>query len=146
MLSFAHPLVYLITINYNLIVKVLYTITYKSRLTPKKWHKKTNTKTDSIYRTNGIITWHFFYKFSLWPFKVVEVKWQLMLNFALLTRVQWNMKYTKSKKIRTVEQFVIQRFTLPFRGEEPNFQEQLQNFEVAILLCNFFGLAWKSRL
>ena len=23
------------------------------------------------------------------------------------------------------------RSTLPFRGEEPNFQEQLQNFEVA---------------
>ena len=37
----------------------------------------------------------------------------------------------KVKKIRTVEQFVIQRFILPFRGEEPNFQEQLQNFEVA---------------
>ena len=37
----------------------------------------------------------------------------------------------KVKKIRTVEQFVIQRSTLPFRGEEPNFQEQLQSLEVA---------------
>ena len=27
-----------------------------------------------------------------------------------------------------MEPFVIQRSTLPFRGEEPNFQEQLQNF------------------
>ena len=26
---------------------------------------------------------------------------------------------------------VIQRSTLPFRGEKPNFQKQLQNFEVA---------------
>jgi hypothetical protein len=25
----------------------------------------------------------------------------------------------------------MQRSTLPFRGEEPNFQEKLQNFEVA---------------
>ena len=30
-----------------------------------------------------------------------------------------------------MEPFVIQRSTLPFRGENPNFQEQLQNFEVA---------------
>ena len=41
------------------------------------------------------------------------------------------MKYSKVKQIRTLEPFVIQRSTLPFRGEEPNFQEQLQNFEVA---------------
>ena len=27
--------------------------------------------------------------------------------------------------------FVIQRSTLPFQDEEPNFQEQLQYFEVA---------------
>ena len=27
--------------------------------------------------------------------------------------------------------FLIQRSTLPFQGEEPNFQKQLQNFEVA---------------
>ena len=30
-----------------------------------------------------------------------------------------------------MEPFVIQRSTLPFRGEEQNFQEQLQNFVVA---------------
>ena len=37
----------------------LYTITYKSRLTPKKWHKKTDA-IFSIYGKNGIIPWHFF--------------------------------------------------------------------------------------
>ena len=31
-----------------------------------------------------------------------------------------------------MEPFVIQRSTLPFRGQELNFQEQLQNFEVAV--------------
>ena len=30
-----------------------------------------------------------------------------------------------------MEPFVIQRSTLPFRGEEPNFQKWLPNFEVA---------------
>ena len=35
-----------------------------------------------------------------------------------------------------MEPFVIQSSTLPFRGEEPNFQEQLQNFEVAALKFN----------
>ena len=30
-----------------------------------------------------------------------------------------------------MEPFVIQRSTLPFPDEEPNFQEQLQTFEVA---------------
>ena len=40
------------------------------------------------------------------------------------------MKYSKVKSIRTLEPFVIQRSTLPFRGQEPNFQAQLQNFNV----------------
>ena len=35
-----------------------------------------------------------------------------------------------------MEPFVIQKSTLAFRGEEPNFQEQLQNFEVAALKFN----------
>ena len=30
-----------------------------------------------------------------------------------------------------MEPFIIQRSTLPFRGEEPNFQEQLKTLEVA---------------
>mgnify|MGYP001424394104 CR=1 FL=1 len=33
--------------------------------------------------------------------------------------------------IGTLGSFVLQRSILPFRGHEPNFQEQLQNFEVA---------------
>jgi hypothetical protein len=37
----------------------------------------------------------------------------------------------KVKKIRTLEPFVVQRSTLPFRGEEPNFQEWKQKLEVA---------------
>ena len=44
-----------------------------------------------------------FFKFSLGPFEVIEVEWRSMLNFAA---------------------------TLPFRGQEPNFQAQLQNFDV----------------
>ena len=40
------------------------------------------------------------------------------------------MKYSQVKKIYNFGTVVIQRSTLPFRGEEPNFQEQLQNFDV----------------
>ena len=39
-----------------------------------------------------------------------------------------------------MEPFVIKRFTLPFRGEEPNFQEQLQSLEVAASKFNIKGL------
>ena len=43
------------------------TITYKSRLTQKKWHKKTDA-IFSIYGKNGIIPWHFFQILS-WAFR-----------------------------------------------------------------------------
>ena len=51
----------------------LYTITYKSRLTQKKLHKKTDA-IFSIYGKNGINPWHFFFEFSLGPFEVVEAE------------------------------------------------------------------------
>ena len=54
-----------------------------------------------------------------------------ILHILLYSCKQCKRKYSKVKWIRTLEPFVIQRSTLPFRGEEPNFQEQLQNFEVA---------------
>ena len=38
---------------------LLHTITYKSRLTSKKWHKKTDA-IFSIFVRNGINPWHFF--------------------------------------------------------------------------------------
>ena len=39
----------------------------------------------SIYGKNGIIPWHFFFKFSLRPFEVVEFEWWSMLNFEAVT-------------------------------------------------------------
>ena len=48
-------------------VHTLNTITYKSRLTPKKWHKKTDA-IFSIYGKNGINPWHFFLILS-WAFR-----------------------------------------------------------------------------
>ena len=45
----------------------LYTITYKSRLTQKKWHKKTDA-IFSIYGKNGINPWIFFWILS-WAFR-----------------------------------------------------------------------------
>ena len=49
------------------IIVLLYTITYKSRLTQKKLHKKTNA-IFSIYGKNGINPWHFFLILS-WAFR-----------------------------------------------------------------------------
>jgi hypothetical protein len=45
----------------------IHTITYKSRLTQKKLHKKTDA-IFSIYGKNGIIPWHFFWILS-WAFQ-----------------------------------------------------------------------------
>jgi len=56
-----------------------HTITYKSRLTQTKLYKKRDA-IFSIYERNGIMPWHFF-KFSLRPFEVVEVKWQSASKF-----------------------------------------------------------------
>ena len=50
----------------------IYTITYKSRLTPKKWHKKIDA-IFSIYGKNGINPWHFSL-FSVGPFEVIEAE------------------------------------------------------------------------
>ena len=45
-----------------------------------------------------------------------------------------------------MEPFVLQRSTLPFRGEEPNFQEQLQTFEVAVSKFHHLRLAWTVKV
>ena len=47
-------------ISYYQIGERPHTITYKSRLTQKKLHKKTDA-IFSIYGKNGIIPWHFFW-------------------------------------------------------------------------------------
>ena len=41
-----------------------HTVTYKSRLTPKKLYKKRDA-ISSIYGRNGIIPWHFFLNYQL---------------------------------------------------------------------------------
>ena len=51
---------------------MLCTITYKSRLTTKKWHKKTDLFLASMGKTG--LSHDIFFKFSVGPFEVVEVK------------------------------------------------------------------------
>ena len=45
---------------HRIILRKMYTITYKSRLTQKKLYKKTDA-IFSIYGKNEIIPWHFFW-------------------------------------------------------------------------------------
>ena len=45
------------------------TTTYNSRVTQKKWHKKTNAIFSSLGK-NGIVPWHFFQILS-WAFRVI---------------------------------------------------------------------------
>ena len=66
------------------------TITYKSRLTQKKLHKK-NDAIFSIYEKNGIIPWHFFWILSWafwgrWGRMKIEVKFLRLRprNFAII--------------------------------------------------------------
>ena len=54
-------------ISFSSFAFILVTITYKSRLTQKKWHKKTDA-IFSIHGKNGIIPWHFFQILS-WAFR-----------------------------------------------------------------------------
>ena len=67
------------------------------------------------------------------PQKIVHKNW---CYFQHLWE-NWNYPMT----IGTLGSFVIQRSILPFRGHEPNFQEQLQNFEVAASKLNIDGLS-----
>ena len=55
----------------------------------------------------------------------------LTLLYFLLHYLQVYSKIWNIAKSNKSEPFVIKRSTLPFGGEEPNFQELLPNFEVA---------------
>ena len=57
---------------------IVNTIT-KSRLTQKKCHKKTKLFLASVGETG--FSHDIFFKFSLWPFEVVEVKWKSNVEF-----------------------------------------------------------------
>ena len=60
-LSYVAPVKSTVQISQNFVAfsEYLYTTTYKSMLTQKKWHKKSNA-ISSIYGKNGIIPWYFF--------------------------------------------------------------------------------------
>ena len=58
----------------------LFTITYKSSLTPKKLYNKTDA-IFSIYGKKRDYPMTFFFEFSLRPFEVVEVEWKSRLIF-----------------------------------------------------------------
>ena len=66
---FPLPLVGNLEIKEKLGHKYLYTTTYNSRVTQKKWHKKTNAIFSSLGK-NGIVPWHFFQILS-WAFWVI---------------------------------------------------------------------------
>ena len=70
-------------------------ITYKSRLTQTKLHKK-NDAIFSIYGKNGIMPWHFFLKVQEWfqNFEVAASKFRGQFSFDLndLEKPKWELK------------------------------------------------------
>ena len=53
---------------------------HKSRLTPKKWHKKKTLLLLASMGKTGL-SHDIFFKFSVGPFKVIEVEWPQMVKF-----------------------------------------------------------------
>ena len=107
------------------------------------WHHSISTNNAPAWIAHCISTW-IFYR-ALQKYETFD----LWLAFCLLAVHESNIPniINKDYVLETLitiilffwynlEPFVIQRSTLPFRGEEPNFQEQLQNFEVAAAKFN----------
>ena len=79
-----------------------YTITYKSRLTQKKWQKKPDA-IFSIYGKNGIIPWHFFSNSQLGLSRSLRLNDLRWWNFEAATSKfcnhSWNFG-SSTKKVR----------------------------------------------